>query len=94
VQGVLCMLIIMFTVYILKSEKTGRYYIGHCEDMHERMKRHNGGYVRSTAPYRPWVVIYQELSQNRLRASQREKQIKSYKGGEAFRKLLYKAKEC
>jgi predicted GIY-YIG superfamily endonuclease len=32
-----------FHVYILQSEKTGRFYVGHTQDVQERLARHNCG---------------------------------------------------
>jgi predicted GIY-YIG superfamily endonuclease len=32
-------------VYILKSKKDGGYYIGHTQDLTERLERHNQGRV-------------------------------------------------
>jgi putative endonuclease len=78
----------MFTVYILKSIKNGRYYIGQTRDIDDRIKRHNAGKVKSTKHYKPWEIIYFENCQTRSEACKRELQIKSYKGGEAFRKLF------
>ena len=37
------------------------------------------------------MLIYKEMYSDRLEAFTREKQIKSYKGGEAFKKLVDKS---
>ncbi|WP_083852701.1 GIY-YIG nuclease family protein [Pedobacter arcticus] len=37
-----------FFAYILQSEKSGRFYIGHTQDLIERLKRHNSGMVKAT----------------------------------------------
>ncbi len=78
----------MFYVYILRSKKTKRYYIGHTEDLHRRVEQHNSGEVKSTKAYRPWEIIYTEEYETKSQAMRREKEIKSYKGGNAFRKLI------
>lgn len=80
----------MFTVYILQSQTTFRYYIGYCSNMKERLQRHNSGRSTYSKKERPWIVVYTEVFTNRTDAMKREKQIKSYKGGEAFKKLLGK----
>ncbi len=36
----------------------------------------------------PWELIYIEKFNNKIEAVKREKQIKSYKGGEAFKRLI------
>ena len=78
-----------FTVYVLKSEATNRFYVGHTRNIQQRLAMHNSHRVRSTKAYAPWVVVYSEEVKTRLVAYAREMQIKSYKGGEAFKKLIY-----
>ena len=78
----------MYKVYIIKSEVTDRFYIGHTENFQNRLKRHNAGLVRSTKSGIPWYEIYIEEVNDKNLAYRREMQIKSYKGGEAFKKLI------
>ncbi|PIS08074.1 endonuclease [Candidatus Berkelbacteria bacterium CG10_big_fil_rev_8_21_14_0_10_43_13] len=77
-----------FFTYILQSEKTKRHYIGSCEDLGRRLSEHNSGKTKSTKHGQPWKVVYSEDFDNRNDAYRREKQIKSYKGGKAFRNLI------
>jgi len=78
----------MYQVYILRSEKTGKHYIGSTEFIEDRLVRHNSGFVKSTKGGIPWVCIYNEPYESRSVACQREKEIKSYKGGIKFKRLL------
>lgn len=78
----------MFYVYILNSLISKKHYIGSTDDLERRLFEHNSGKVKSTKAYKPWEMIYTESFSNRNEAFKREKQIKSYKGGEAFKKLL------
>jgi len=78
----------MYTVYIIQSEKNARYYIGYTHELENRLKYHNSGATRSTRPYRPWKIVYTEMFRTKKEAWLREHKIKSYKGGEAFKKLL------
>lgn len=78
----------MYKVYILQSEKNGRYYIGHTQDLVVRLSRHNNGKVRSTKNYKPWVVIYTENFETKHEAYKREFEIKSYKSGNSFKELV------
>jgi putative endonuclease len=78
----------MHKVYILKSLKNNRYYIGHTNNINNRLKRHNSGQVKSTKPYLPWKIIYTENYQTKSEAYRREMEIKSYKSGIKFKKLL------
>ena len=78
----------MFKVYILQSLKNQRYYIGHTEDMDERLRKHNGGSVKSTKFGRPWKIIRTEDCATKSEAATREMEIKKYKGGILFKKLI------
>ena len=80
----------MFFVYILRSKKSERYYTGHTSNIDKRLKEHNSGKVRSTKAYVPWEIIYSEKYESKSEAFQREMQIKKYKSGEAFKKLIEK----
>jgi len=80
----------MHRVYILESiEKSNKYYIGHTQDLNNRLERHNRGLVRSTKNARPWKIIYAEEYHTKNEAYKRELQIKAYKGGDAFKRLIY-----
>jgi putative endonuclease len=78
----------MYYVYILKSLKDGKYYIGSTSNVENRLNFHNSGKQRSTKFRIPFVLVYKEDWPDRTLAEKREKQIKSYKGGQAFQKLL------
>lgn len=80
--------ITMFSVYILQSLLNSRYYIGQTTDVEDRLRRHNGGHTRSTAPHKPWKIAHVEEYTNRTAAILREREIKSFRGGILFKKLL------
>ena len=84
----------MYFVYILYSERSDRYYIGHTADLAARLHEHNAGRVRSTKGYRPWNIMYQEVFDTKQNAFRRERQIKSYKHGEVFQKLIEHSEGC
>ena len=77
----------MYYVYVLEN-KEGRHYIGSCEDINRRLKRHNQNSVRSTKHKGPFKIIYSEELNTRTEARKRENQLKQYKGSKAFRKLI------
>lgn len=79
---------IMYKVYILKSFKNNKHYIGHSENLEKRLSEHNRGDVRSTKNGKPWSIIYIENYESKSEARKRELEIKSYKGGIKFKKLL------
>ena len=78
----------MFTVYILRNSITHKHYIGSTNDPVRRLAEHNRGQTRSTNRKGVWQMIYTEEYPTSLEAKRRERLIKSYKGGNAFRKLL------
>jgi putative endonuclease len=75
-------------VYILQSLKDGKYYIGETHDVEARLLFHNSGQQRSTKNRIPFIIILTEQFENRQAALEREKQIKSWKGGNAFKQLI------
>ena len=77
-----------YYVYILKSLKDGKYYIGSTSDIAARLAYHNAGKQRSTKNRIPFILVYFETFQNRSEAEMREREIKTFKGGGAFKKLI------
>ncbi len=78
----------MYYVYILQSKKDGKYYIGYTSDLEARIDYHNAGKQRSTKHRIPFVLVYSEEYKTKFEALKREREIKGYKGGNSFRKLL------
>jgi len=66
----------MYTVYILYSEKSSRYYVGQTSNITDRLERHNQGRVKSTKFGIPWRIILQIEVSTRSEAMILEKQIK------------------
>ncbi len=50
----------MYYIYILQSEKSGKYYTGYCADIEVRLIRHNSGATPSTKSGIPWKLVYFE----------------------------------
>ncbi|MEK7818171.1 MAG: GIY-YIG nuclease family protein [Bacteroidota bacterium] len=65
-----------FVVYILKSEKTDKFYVGHTEDFSRRLLEHNSGKSKSTKSGIPWELISMEEFDTRTDAIKKEMQIK------------------
>ncbi len=82
------MLYTMFNAYILQSDKSGKYYVGSTSNLDKRIERHNAGRNKSTKSQRPWRLVYKEQYSTKQDAYRREMEIKSYKGGVAFKKLF------
>ena len=78
----------MAFLYVLKNSM-GKFYVGITElNAEERLVRHNRGDVKSTKSGRPWKIVHTENFTSMLEARVREEQIKSWKGGNAFKKLI------
>jgi putative endonuclease len=69
-------------VYVLRSERTGRRYVGSCDDVPARVDQHNRGKTNSTKSGVPWKLVHQEEFQTRAQAIHRERQLKKGKGQE------------
>jgi len=78
----------MIHVYILQSLTDNGYYIGICKDLENRLKNHNKGGVRSTKNRKPLRLVYSEKYDNYMLARVREKELKSYKGGNKLKELI------
>jgi putative endonuclease len=68
-----------FHMYILRSSSTGRFYVGHTEDLRKRWDEHHQGRVPSTRDRGPWDLFYVEEFTTRAAASRRERQVKRMK---------------
>lgn len=68
-------------IYILQSKKDNKYYIGETTGVQARLLFHNSGKQRSTKGRIPFILILSEQFKTREQALRREKQIKSWKGG-------------
>jgi len=62
----------VFHCYVLRSQKTGRRYVGSCESLPRRLHRHNTGQMKATKHGVPWILIHSESFATRGEAVQRE----------------------
>lgn len=71
----------MFTIYVLKSLRNEKRYIGYSSKSAElRLKEHNSGSNIFTRQNKPFVLIYSEEWQTKTEAIKREKFLKSGQG--------------
>lgn len=78
----------MYWVYVVRSLKDDKHYIGYTNNLNRRLQDHDRGKSESVKYRGPFVLVHREEYSTKLEAIRREKQIKNYKGGEAFRRLL------
>jgi putative endonuclease len=70
----------MYTVYILKSSKDKKRYIGFTDNLERRLFEHNSGKVTSTKHLKPLQLIYSEQFDFKIDAMNREKFFKTHSG--------------
>ena len=69
-----------YYVYVLQSEKDGKYYVGYTKDLNVRFEQHQKGQVQSTKSRLPFKLIYYEASISKEDALKREKHLKTFYG--------------
>jgi len=79
-----------FTVYVLRSLRNGRHYVGFTSRrVEQRLEEHNRGYPRGwSSRNRPFEVIYQEVHGSEGEARARERFLKTGRGREWLRARL------
>ncbi|MBI3231862.1 MAG: GIY-YIG nuclease family protein [Candidatus Doudnabacteria bacterium] len=71
----------MFCVYVLKSQRNGKRYVGSSsKSAGERVTEHNAGSNVFTRQNGPWILIHQEVFATKSEALRREKFLKSGQG--------------
>ena len=78
---------LMFHVYVLRSRKTGRRYIGSCENLEDRLCRHNSGNSKATRYGIPWALMHSESFSNRAEAVRKERYYKTGRGRDELDRL-------
>src|SRR5438270_8825208 len=77
----------MFYVYVLKSAKTGRRYVGSCQNVGERVRRHNAAQSKATRHGIPWKLIRTEGFLSRQEAIIKERYYKTGRGRDELDRL-------
>ena len=86
--GVFFILAIMFTVYSIKSFDRNYIYVGLTNNIERRFNEHQKGQNKTTSPYKPFLLIYQEVFLTRIEARKKEIYLKSGSGKEFLKQLL------
>jgi putative endonuclease len=77
----------LFTVYVIQSETTGRYYCGYSSDPERRLRQHNDPHYQLSKTTKrfegPWKLIWTNPCESRGTAMKLEKTIKK-RGIERF----------
>lgn len=67
-----------YYVYLLRSLKDKKYYIGQTENLEKRLSQHNNGLVRSTKHRLPFLLVGFEEYSSRNEARWREFDLKKH----------------
>lgn len=71
----------MYYVYLIKSlNQPDQKYVGFTTDLQKRLSTHNAGSSSHTAKYRPWELIIYIGFNNKDKALEFEKYLKSHAG--------------
>ncbi|GAA5037681.1 hypothetical protein GCM10011506_36350 [Marivirga lumbricoides] len=83
----------MCSFYILYSEKLQQYYYGYsCDDLSERIRKHNSNHKGFTGKTNDWQLVYKEEYATKTEAFKRELQIKKWKSRKRVESLINKSK--
>ncbi len=75
----------MHYVYLIRSERDGKLYIGQTSDVDLRLQQHNDGKSTYTRLRRPWKLVYFEAFLSKKDALIRELALKDF--GRAYGQL-------
>jgi putative endonuclease len=67
-------------VYVLRSKKDNKNYVGYTKNLKFRFESHTKGLVESTKDRRPLKLMYYEACLNQEDATKREKYLKTIYG--------------
>ena len=65
-----------YTVYIIQSLTTNRFYVGQTYDLTKRLTEHNGELADYTKKEQPWQLVWHQILTTRKEAMSMEKKIK------------------
>lgn len=75
-------------MYILFSHKDYQFYIGYTSDLKRRLTEHFNGKSKSTAPRRPFSLIFCEYFLSKADAERRENYFKTTAGKKSLRLMI------
>ena len=81
----------MHYVYLIRSKKDGKCYIGYTKDLGERIRQHNLRKSAATKSRTPFELIYYEAYKSKKDAKEREGALKYH--GQAVRRVKERLKD-
>jgi putative endonuclease len=77
-----------YFIYIIYSTQLDRYYVGHTNNLEERVRKHNTNHKGYTGVVGDWQVVYSEIYQTKSAAYKREREVKKWKKRNQIERLI------
>jgi len=77
-----------FSSYVIYSSETGMFYYGYFDDLEKVIEMHNSGQIAFTRGKGPWILMFSETFDTRVRAIRQSVFYKSVKGQRFLKKTL------
>jgi len=74
--------------YVIYSQESGMFYHGYFEDLEKVLEMHNADEIAPTKGKGPWVLMFSECYDNRMRAIRQASFYRSVKGQRFLKKML------
>jgi len=74
--------------YVIFSPESGEFYYGYFEDLEKVVEMHNSGQIGVTRGKGPWILMYSESYDNRMRAIRQSRFYRTVKGQRFLKKIL------
>ena len=77
-----------FYSYVIFSRESGSFYYGYFDNLEKVMEMHNADQISPTSGKGPWVLLFSENYDTRLRAIRQARFYRSIKGQRFLRHVL------
>ena len=75
-------------IYILRSNKTGSYYLGSTNDLERRVREHKEGRVKATKYLLPVELCFSQIYFSLIEARRIEYRLKTFKSKDVLSKII------
>ena len=77
-----------YSSYVIYSPESGVFYYGYFEDLEKVLQMHNADEIAPTKGKGPWILMFSESYDNRMRAIRQASFYRSVKGQRFLKKML------
>jgi len=74
--------------YVIYSQISGAFYYGYFDDLEKVLEMHNSNQISPTRDRGPWVLMYSESFETRLKAIRQVSFYRSVKGQRFLKNML------